>query len=594
MHDRSPSDPESSSAPGTRRRIVRLFTPHRSALCLVILIIIVYSVLNAAVPLLTQTVFDRALFGPDGPDLPLLALLAGAAAALACGVGALDLWQTWLTGRVAQRVVHALRTEMFGRVQRMPLSFFATERSGEIQARLAGDTVQIERAVKDTLPEILSSVVSFVVATGTMFLLSPALAGAALVLAPLVLLVFSRSGRALERLSVAGQRSRAELSSVIAERLSPGGTTLARVHGRRGEEAVRFAAESERLARLEVRSGMVAQWVLSAGHVFFTLTPYLVFVAAGLTDGITPGTLAAFTVLQARTYQPLGRILQISTDFRSVLGAFQRVFGYLDLRPEPEPEPEREPRRIPAHGPGALTVREVGFRYPGADEEVRPALSGVNLDIPAGSATLLVGPSGSGKTTLGHLLAGLHPPTEGRVLLDGTEIRAPLPDRICIAVQDPFLFQGSVAENLRYAAPDATADDLVRVCRITRIHDRIAALPGGYDSPVGERGALFSGGERQRIALARALLADTPVLVLDEATSALDPITESEVVEAVLAERRGRTTVMITHRFGVLESFDTVVAMEGGRVAQQGARLDLLDDRHGLYARMIRAQTGAG
>ncbi|MBG0814091.1 ABC transporter ATP-binding protein [Planomonospora sp. ID82291] len=642
--DRSPSGPQTPRGrgprdPGTRRRIVRLFTPHRSALCLVVLVLVAYSVLSAAVPLLTQAVFDRALFGAGGPDLPLLALLAAAAAALACGMGALDLWQAWLTGRVAQRVVHTLRTEMFGRVQRMPLSFFATERSGEIQARLTGDTAQIERAVRDTLPEILLTVVGFAAATGAMFLLSPALAGAALVLAPLVLLVFSRSGRALERLSVAGQRSRAELSAVVAERLSPGGTALARVHGRRDDEAARFAAESERLARLEVRSGMTAQWVMSAGHVFFTLTPYLVFLAAGATDGITPGTLAAFTVLQARTYQPLGRMLQVSTDLRSVHGAFRRAFGYLDLRPEADPghapraergrepraergrepraergrEPraerernlrtergrkdakdkaEREPGRDPARRSGALTVREVCFRYPGARED-RPALSGVSLDIPAGSATLLVGPSGSGKTTLGHLLAGLHPPAEGRVLLDGAEIGAPLPGRICIAVQDPFLFQGSVAENLRYAAPRATAGDLVRVCRIAGVHDRIAALPGGYDSPVGERGALLSGGERQRIALARALLADTPVLVLDEATSALDPITEAEVVGAVLAERRGRTTVMITHRFGVLESFDTVVALDGGQVVQQGTRPDLLRDRHGLYARMVRAQTGA-
>ncbi|OUC78774.1 hypothetical protein CA984_43080 [Streptosporangium minutum] len=568
---------------------MRLFTPYRGAVSVLVVLIAAYSALNAAVPLLTRVVFDRALFGPGGPDLPLLALIAGLAAAIACAVGAVDLGQTWLSARVAQRVVHGLRTQMFGRLQRMPLAFFAAERGGEIQSRLAGDTTQIEHAVKDTLPGALSGLIGFLVAAGAMVTLSPVLAGVALILAPLVLLVASRSGRALSALSADGQRTRAELSSIVAERLSLGGVTMARVHGRREQEAAGFAAESERLARLGVRSGVVAQLVLSVGHVFFVLTPYLVFVAAGLAGEITPGTLVAFTVLQARLYQPLWQILHISTEFRSAQGAFERVFGYLDLQPEPEPEA----RQSPAPGPGALAAREAGFRYPGTGEADRPALHGVSLDLPAASTTLVVGPSGSGKTTLGHLLAGLHPPTEGTVVIDGTEVRAPLPGRLCIATQDPFLFQGSVADNLRYAAPGATMDDLVRACRITRIHERIAALPDGYDSPAGERGALFSGGERQRIALARALLADASVLVLDEATSALDPLTEMEVVEAILAERAGRTTVMITHRFGVLDSFDTVVALEEGRVVEHGSRLDLLGDRHGLYARMVRAQTGA-
>ncbi|MET9338024.1 ABC transporter ATP-binding protein [Nonomuraea sp. NPDC003804] len=591
MHDRPLSASEEPPAPGTWRRVARLFMPHRLAICFVVLLVAAYSALNAAVPLLTQLVFDRALFGAGGPDLPLLALIAGLAAATACAVGVVDLGQTWVSARVAQRVVHALRVELFGRLQRMPLAFFAATRGGEIQSRLANDTAQIEHAVKDTLPSTLSGVIGFVVAAGAMVMLSPLLAGAALILTPIVVWVASRSGRALKNLSEVSQRSRAELSSIVAERLCLGGVILARVHGRGAEEATRFGAESERLARLGVRSGLVAQGVLSAGHVFFVLTPYLVFVAAGLTDGITPGTLVAFTVLQARLYQPLWQLLHVSTEFRSAQGAFERVFDYLDLKPEPESEPG--PRPGPAPGPGALTVRGATFRYAGAGRQDRPALSGVSLAIPAGSTTLVVGPSGSGKTTLGHLLAGLHAPTEGSVRIDGAEVGQPSPGRVCIATQEPFLFQGSVADNLRYAASDASLDDLVRACRITRIHERITALPDGYDSLVGERGALLSGGERQRVALARALLADASVLVLDEATSALDPLTELEVVEAILAERAGRTTVMITHRFGVFESFDTVVALDGGRVAEHGARLDLLGDRHGWYARMVRAQTGA-
>ncbi|MFD1936748.1 ABC transporter ATP-binding protein [Nonomuraea mangrovi] len=592
MHDRPLSASEKPPAPGTWRRVVRLFMPHRLAICFVVLLVVAYSALNAAVPLLTQLVFDRALFGAGGPDLPLLALIAGLAAATACAVGVVDLGQTWVSARVAQHVVHALRVELFGRLQRMSLAFFAATRGGEIQSRLANDTAQIEHAVKDTLPSTLSGVIGFVAAAGAMAALSPLLAGAALILAPIVVWVASRSGRALKNLSEVSQRSRAQLSSIVAERLCLGAVILARVHGRSADEATGFAAESRRLIRLGVRSGLVAQGVLSAGHVFFVLTPYLVFVAAGLSDGITPGTLVAFTVLQARLYQPLWQLLHISTEFRSAQGAFERVFDYLDMEPEPGLEPGPDPRPDPVPGPGALAVREATFRY-AAGERDRPALDGVNLTLPAGSTTLVVGPSGSGKTTLGHLLVGLHAPIEGSVLIDGAKIGRPSPGQVCIATQEPFLFQGSIADNLRYAAPDATADDLVRACRLTRIHERIMALPDGYDSLVGERGALLSGGERQRIALARALLADASVLVLDEATSALDPMTELEVVEALLAERAGRTTVMITHRFGVFESFDTVVALDEGRVAEHGDRLDLLGDRHGWYARMVRAQTGA-
>ncbi|MEV0972966.1 ABC transporter ATP-binding protein [Microtetraspora glauca] len=675
--------PPASSAPRTWRRVARLFRPHRPAVLLVLVLVAAFSAFNAAVPLLSQVVIDRALFGPGGPDLPLLAGLAALAAAAACAVGAVDLGQTWVSARTAQRVVRSLREEMYDRLQRMPLDFFATTRGGEIQSRLSGDTAQVEHAIKDTLPGVLAGVLGFVVAGVAMVALSPPLAGAAVVLAPVAFWVSSRSGRALKKLSGVSQQARAELSSIAAERLSLGAVILTRVHGRSEDERAAFAAESGRLARLQVRSGLAAQLVLSVAHVFFVLTPYLVFLTAGLTREMTPGTLLAFIVLQSRLYQPLGQILQISAELRSVQGAFERVFEYLDLRPEArerearerearepearepearerearerearEPEArerearerearerearerearEREAREpeIHRHWPGAMAVRGVAFSYPvarapggeqGAEEGAEEggeqrgeqggeqrhgqgrepgtdhghaALREVGIDIPAGSTVLVVGPSGSGKSTLGHLLAGLRRPTEGSVVIDGTEVRGPLPGRLCIVPQDPFLFQGSVAENLRYADPGASPEELVRVCEITRIHERIMALPGGYEARVGERGALFSGGERQRVALARALLADASVLVLDEATSALDPLTEAEVVEAILAERRGRTTVVITHRFGVLDSFDTVVALERGRVAEQGAPGDLRGEPHGLYARMVRAQTGA-
>jgi ATP-binding cassette subfamily B protein len=438
------------------------------------------------------------------------------------------------------------------------------------------------------LPGILSAAGGLVVAAGAMAVLSPVLTVVALALAPLVLWVARRLGHVLKSLSDSGQRIRADLSSLVAERLSLGGVTLARVHGRREHEGERFTEESERLALLQVRSSMITEWVLSAGHVFFALTPYLVFVAAGVADGVSPGTLAAFTVLQARLYHPLWQILHISTDLRSAQGAFDRVFDYLDLQQE---QVLRQQAVARAGNAGGFTARGMGFCY-SAEGESHPAVREVDLEIPAASTTLIVGPSGSGKSTLGYLLAGLHLPTEGSISFAGTQISGPMPDRVCIAMQEPFLFQGTIADNLRYAAPEATMRDLVRACETTQIHDRIAALADGYDSLVGERGMLFSGGERQRLALARAILADTPALVLDEATSALDPIAEAKVVRAVLAQREGRTTIMITHRFGLLETFDTVLVLDAGRVVEHGARADLLGKRTGLYTRMVHAQIG--
>lgn len=563
------------TVPRTGGRILRLFAPHRRAVCLVVPLVAVHSALHAAVPLLAGLVFDRALFGPGGPDLGLLAAIAGVAGGVAATAAGVDLAQTWLAARVAERVVHGLRGDLFRHLQRMPLGFFAAARGGEIQSRLVNDTDRIEDTVKDGVPAVLGSALVLVFALGAMVALSPPLAVVAVALLPGAFWVAARSGRALRRLAATGQQVRAELSSISAERLSLGGVTLARVHGRADDEAARFGAESRRLAGLGVRSSVVAQSVLAAGQVFLVLTPYVVYVAAGLTGGLTPGELVAFAALQARVYQPLWQILDFATGFQAARAAFERVFHHLDL-PVPPPAPAGIPGESPYVG-----VRLAGAGYSHDEDRSRWALRDVTLELPPGSATLVVGPSGSGKTTLGRLLAGLHPPTEGTV--------ATGPGPVCLVPQEPFLLHGSVAGNLRYAAPGATLDDLVRACRITRVHDRVAALPGGYDAVVGERGALLSGGERQRIALARGLLSTAPVLVLDEATSALDPSAELDVVHAVLGARAGLTTVMISHRLGVAAAFDTVVVLDGGRIAEQGAPDELLARPDGQYAGLARA-----
>ena len=554
------------------RRVIGLLAPHRAAVGLVVLLVALFSALHVALPLLARLVFDRALFAPGGPDLRLLAGIAAAAAVIATVAAAVDLAQAWLATRVAERVVHALRSDLFRHLQRMPLGFFAAARGGELSSRLVNDTDRIEETVKEGVPDVLAAVLMLVFALGAMVTLSPPLALVALCLLPVAFWVAARSGRALRALAASGQRTRAELSAIATERLSLGGVILARVHGRGDAEGARFTAESRRLAALGVRSGLVAQLVLSAGQLFIVLTPYVVYVAAGLTGNVTPGELVAFTVLQARVYQPLWQILQFVTGFQAARAAFERVFEHLDLPADPA-EPAA-PAAPPSAGPGGrVRVRRAGVLHPPSHWALRE----VTLDLPRGSATLLVGPSGSGKTTLGRLLAGLHRPAEGSVRVGGP---------VCLVPQEPFLFQGTVAENLRYAAPDASPAELAAACEAARIHERVLALPDGYDSVVGERGALLSGGERQRVALARGLLSRAPVLILDEATSALDPPTELEVVQAVLRWRAGLTTVMITHRLAAGGSFDAVVVLDGGRVVEHGTRGDLLARPGGRYARL--------
>ncbi|WP_336213437.1 ABC transporter ATP-binding protein [Nonomuraea sp. LPB2021202275-12-8] len=553
--------------PRTGRRIARLLAPHRPVACLVVLLVAVFSGLHVALPLLARLVFDHALFGAGGTDLRLLAQVALLAAVIAAAAAAVDLAQSWLATRVAERIVHTLRSDLFRHLQRMPLGFFAASRGGEIQSRLVNDTDRIEETVKDGVPTALASLLMLLFALGAMITLSPPLAAVALGLMPVAFWIAARSGRAMRELASTGQHVRAELASISAERLSLGGVTLARVHDRAGDDAASFAAESRRLAGLGVRSGLVAQSVLSAGQLLVVLTPYVVYVAAGLTESVTPGALVAFAVLQARVYQPLWQILHFVTGFQTARAAFERVFHYLDL-------PAARAATVPGGSErGRVSVLGAGV----AHGPSHWALREVTIDLPAGSATLIAGPSGSGKTTLGRLLAALYPPSEGAVLAGG---------RVCLVPQEPFLFHGSIADNLRYAAPDASPADLVRACEITRVHRRVTELPDGYDSVVGERGALLSGGERQRIALARGLLSGAPVLVLDEATSALDSPTELEVIRAVLRARRGMTTVMISHRLDVARSFDTVVVLDGGRVVEHGPRTELLARPGGRFARL--------
>jgi ATP-binding cassette subfamily B protein len=591
----------SGRAPVTGRRVAGLFAPHRLAVGLVAGLVVLSAGLNVLVPLLTQVVFDRALFGPGGPDLELLGLLAAAAAGIAVMVGVVDLVEARMSESIAHRILHTLREQTYRSLQRQPLEFFGATRGGELQSRLVGDTAEVEEAIKETTPSIISTVAGIAFILAAMLSLSYQLTAVSVLMSPFLVWAAARASRAIRRVAAAAQETRARLTSLAAERLSLPGVTLARVYGRQGEEAARFAAESGRLSRLEVRTGMLAQRVMSIAQAFFLVSPYLVFLAAGRLDHVSAGTLAAFAILQTRLYQPLGQMLRLSTELRAALAAFDRVFAYLDLPAEARP---RSGRCAGGATGGAAEVKRLGevkrlratsvaFAYQVAGSRRQTwSLRDVSLDLAAGAAALVVGPSGSGKTTLAYLLAGLYAPATGSIHIDDVDTAdidvAEVHRCVRIAGQEPFLLQGTIAENLRYGDAAATPQELERVCRMVRIHDRIATLPDGYASPVGERGALFSGGERQRIALARALLADPAVLVLDEATSALDAATERAVVTAILRHRRPGITVMISHRIGVMQAFDTVVVLDRGRVVEHGRPAELATRPDGYCLRMLR------
>lgn len=588
-HDTSPWTPPAADPdqPAQLRRILGLFRPYRGRLALVGLLVAASALVSVASPFLLREILDTAIPDRRTGLLTLLALGMIAAAVVTSVFGVL---QTLISTTVGQRVMHDLRTAVYDRLQRMPLAFFTRTRTGEVQSRIANDIGGMQATVTSTATSLVSNLTSVVATVVAMLALDWRLTVVSLLLLPVFVLISRRVGRERKRITSQRQKQMAAMSAMVTESLSVSGILLGRTMGRSESLTREFAGESERLVGLEVRSSMAGRWRMSTIGIVMAAMPAIIYWAAGMVldsggPTVSIGTLVAFVSLQQGLFRPTVSLLSTGVDIQTSLALFQRIFEYLDL-PIDITEPA-EPVRLEKVR-GEVRFDHVDFSY---EQGEKGALSSIDLTVPAGGSLAVVGPTGSGKTTLSYLVPRLYDVTGGRVLIDGVDVRDLDFDTLSRAVgvvsQETYLFHASVADNLRFAKPDATDEEIVAAARAAQIHDHIASLPEGYDTLVGERGYRFSGGEKQRLAIARTVLRDPPVLILDEATSALDTRTEHAVQEAIDTLSAGRTTITIAHRLSTVRDADQIVVLDGGRIAERGSHDELLV-MGGRYAALVR------
>jgi ATP-binding cassette subfamily B protein len=566
-----PSDPEVRRA--HLRRIGPLFTPYKARLAGVLFLIVI----SAALGVVPAFLLKRALEAIAVNDTTALSYAAAGIIAIAIVTGVLGVIQTLLSNQVGQRVMHDLRAAVFRHLQRLSLAFFTRTRTGEVQSRISNDIGGVQSVVTNTATSIASNVTTVAATMVGMLVLSWQLALFAFALIPIFALLTRRVGNQRRKIAKSTQETLADISSLVQESLSVSGILLGKTMGRGSQLADRFEADSLRLADLEVRQRMTGRWVMASIQTSFAIMPAAVYWFGGLllasgSHAVSIPMLVAFTTLQTRLFFPIGSLLGVGLDVQTSLALFDRIFEYLD-----EPiDIEEKPEALTVGQAGDVVFDHVWFRY--GDEWT---LQDVSFTVPAGTTTALVGETGSGKTTLAYLVARLYEVSRGRITIGGVDIRdlslQALADLVGVVSQETYLFHETVRENLRFAKPDATDDEIELAAKAARIHQVIAALPDGYDTVVGERGYRFSGGEKQRIAIARTLLRNPPILVLDEATSSLDTETERLVQEALDRLSEGRTTIAIAHRLSTVRDADQLIVLDHGRIVESGRHEDLIE-----------------
>lgn len=567
------------------KRIAALFAPHKGTIAVVVLLISASSIIGLAQPFLVRGIIDTAL---PHKDLRLLGGLAGAMIAVAAATAVIGVVQTWMTTAMGQKIMHTLRTRLFTHLQKQSLAFFTRTRSGEVQSRLNNDISGMQSVITSTATGIASNVTTAVATAAAMIVLSPRLSLLSLIVIPPAVW-FSRRVALLRRdITSTMQAELATMNTYVEEGLSISGVRLAKTLGTTDRDAARYGASSERLIGLELRSQLAGRWRMATMGIIFSAIPALIYFAGGLPGTeLSIGTIVAFTALQSTIFRPIMGLLNLGVQWVTAMALFSRIFEYLDMVPDIT-APEHPVPLNPATVRGEVRFENVRFAYDGGSDVLR----GIDLSLVAGTTTAVVGPTGSGKSTLGALLPRLHDATAGRVTIDGVDVRDIAPDVLArivgVVSQESYLVHATIRENLLLAAPDADDATLWKALASAQIADLVAGLPEALDTLVGARGHRFSGGEQQRLAIARTILRNPRVLVLDEATSALDNTTEAAVQLALDHLAVGRTTLTIAHRLTTVEDADQLAVLEAGRIAEVGTPSDLRT-AGGAYATLIAA-----